>query len=145
MIRGIFVLRAISGVLFLIQLTLGILFWTGHALFLIPLHMAVGLLFVVSLLSLAVLTARVGAPRPPVIILATLAVVIGVVGFIQAQLLPGPDHWIVRVAHLALGILAMPIAGRLPTLLPSRARRPFCGDPMSRGRGGRSDRVAQRS
>jgi len=128
MIRGIFALRAISGVIFLTQLTLGILFWTGHALSLIPLHMILGSLFVVSLLTLAGLGARAGAPRAPVVALASVAVIILVVGFTQTRLVPGPYHWVIRVVHLALGMLAMPIAGRLPALLPSGS------GPFARGR-----------
>jgi len=127
MTRAILVLRAISGVLFLTQLTLGILFWTGHTLSLIPLHMLLGSLFVLSLLTLAVLSARAGAPRGPVVALGFLAVVILAVGFAQTRLVAGPNHWMIRVVHLGLAAVAMPLAGRLPTMLPSAPRR-FRGD-----------------
>src|SRR5262249_55540538 len=118
--RTIVVLRAVAGVLFLTQLVLGVLFWTGHALALTQLHMALGALFVIGIWTLAVLCARAGAPRAPVVALIALGVVIPIVGVTQMGLLPGPWHWVIRVLHLLLGMAAMPIAGRLPTLLPGR-------------------------
>jgi hypothetical protein len=132
MTRGLIALRAISGILFLIQLTLGILFWTAHALSLVPLHMLLGLLFVISLLTLAVLAARAGAPRAPVIVLAALAVAILALGYTQTRLVQGPTHWVIRVVHLALAMAAMPIAGRLPAMVPSS--RAAGGGDGSRGR-----------
>jgi hypothetical protein len=107
------VVRSITGVLWLAQLALGIVFWTGHALSLAQLHMGLGLLFVVALIVLAVLSARAGAPTPLVVTTIVLAAVILALGYAQVQILPGPYHWTVRVAHLLLGLIAMPLAGRL--------------------------------
>src|SRR5215831_8194119 len=107
MLRGIFVLRAISGILFLIQLILGIVFWTGHALGLVSLHTALGSLFVVAILTFAALAARAGAPRGPVIALVAVGVIIPIVGFAQMQLAPGTSHWVIRTVHLLLGFAAM--------------------------------------
>jgi len=111
--RSLTVMRSITGVLWLAQLALGIVFWTGHALSLAQLHMGLGLLFVVALIVLAVLSARAGAPTPLVVATVVLAAAILALGYTQAQILPGPYHWTVRVAHLLLGLVAMPLAGRL--------------------------------
>ena len=97
----------------LIQLVLGLLFWVGSVQALIPLHMQLGLLFVLStwVIAGASIRARVSAP------VAGFTLVWGVIvialGMTQAQIFPGPYHWIVRVAHLAVGIVAMALAGRL--------------------------------
>jgi hypothetical protein len=117
MLRSIFALRAISGVLFLILLVLGIVFWTGHALALVPLHMGLGSLFVVAILTFAALSARAGAPRGPVIALVTVGVIIPIVGFAQMQLAPGASHWLIRTVHLLLGFAAMAIVGRVTVRL----------------------------
>jgi hypothetical protein len=111
--RTIHVVRSIAGVLWLVQLALGIVFWTGHALSLAQLHMGLGLLFVLALVVLAVLSARAGAPTPLVVAAVVLSAAILALGYTQVQILPGPYHWTVRVAHLLLGLAAMPLAGRL--------------------------------
>lgn len=117
MSRSVLVLRATSGVLFLIQLVLGILFWIGQAMSLVQLHMMLGLLFVLALVAFAVAVARAGAPRGPAIGLALLAIVILVVGMMQMQWVPGPLHWTIRVLHLLLAMAAMAIVGRLTIML----------------------------
>src|SRR5262245_14035734 len=117
--RAIFVMRAVTGVLFLVQLVLGILFCTGHANELTQLHMAIGALFVIALWIQAGLCARAGAPRGPVIGLVVLGAVIPVVGMTQMAILPGASHWVIRVIHLLLALAAMPLAGRLTRMVRS--------------------------
>jgi hypothetical protein len=111
--RTLMVVRSIAGVLWLAQLALGIVFWTGHALSLAQLHIGLGLLFVLALVVLATLAARAGARTPLVASTLILAAAIVALGYTQVQILPGPFHWTVRVAHLLLGLAAMPLAGRL--------------------------------
>jgi len=92
---------------------LGLLFWTGRALGLIPLHMAVGASFVLGLLALVGLAAGAGL-RPVLVVLAGgYALMILVFGMVQTRLWPGPGHWMVQLAHLALGIGGMILAMRL--------------------------------
>jgi hypothetical protein len=113
MTTSILVVRSAMRFLMLAQLVLGILFWTGHAMGLVQLHMAVGGLFVVGLWLLAFLTGIAGAPRLQVLLVVVLGALIALVGYTQVQLLPGAYHWVVRVVHLLLGLLAIPLAGRL--------------------------------
>ena len=122
MTKSILVARGLTGFLWLVQLVLGTVFWTGHAMGLVQLHMAVGTLFVVALITLAVLCARAGAPVAPAAALVVLGVLIAAVGMVQVQLLPGEYHWVVRVVHLLLGVAAMPMAGRLS--MAARGPRP---------------------
>jgi len=122
--RNLMVVRSIAGILWLVQLALGIVFWTGHALSLAQLHMGLGLLFVLALIVLATLAARAGAPTPLVAATVVLAAAILALGYTQVQILPGPNHWIVRVAHLLLGLAAMPLAGRLSMAAGGERRGP---------------------
>ncbi|MEW6683809.1 MAG: hypothetical protein AB1451_12950 [Nitrospirota bacterium] len=92
---------------------LGVTFWIGHALQLAPLHMFLGGLLVLSLWALALLSFRQGARRG----LGAFAVVWGFIvpwlGMTQVQILPGEHHWVVRVAHLLVGVVALALAERL--------------------------------
>jgi hypothetical protein len=89
------------------------LFWAGTALQLIPVHMLLGMLLVVLLWLVAVLAFVAGANRG----LAVLAIVWGVVmpalGVTQDAILPGDLHWLVRLLHLAVGIVALGLVERL--------------------------------
>jgi hypothetical protein len=111
--RAILAFRSVAGILFLAQLVLGILFWTGRALGLVQLHMMLGGLFVVALVTVAILCARAGAPRGLVYLLLAWAVITPVVGFMQMQWMPGQFHWAIRVLHLLIGFGAMATLGRL--------------------------------
>ena len=101
-----------------VEVVLGIGFWTGHWIGLRPLHMALGVVFVLALWIIAGLA--LAARRA--IGLAVFALVWGAVlaGFGAAQqgLLIGALHWIIRVVHLAIAVAAIPMAERL-TRLPA--------------------------
>jgi hypothetical protein len=90
-----------------LQIVTGLLFWTGNALSLVPLHMLSGLLLVIGLWILAGigLRAGIGVLRAVVAIVWGLFVV--VFGLVQAGILPGELHWIVQVLHLLVGLAAM--------------------------------------
>ncbi len=107
-------MRAVATVaLMLVRLTglallvLGVLFWTGRATGLVPLHMLLGMLLVLGLWTLAIVGfgGKAGAGR------AVAALVWGLVvaglGFSQTRLVPGSAHWTIRVLHLLVGLAAM--------------------------------------
>ena len=105
------------------QVVLGLLFWTGRALTLLPLHMLMGMLFVLAYLVLAGLAAW-AALRPALVVLTVAwGLVIPAFGIIQSRLLPGPAHWVVKLAHLLIGIVAMIVAARLARFVRSNPRR----------------------
>jgi hypothetical protein len=87
---------------------LGLLFWSGNSLNLIPIHMLLGLLVVLSLWIVGIGQAFSSAGSWP---LAGGALLLGllvlVVGMRQSSLLVGPFHWLIQVVHLLLGILAV--------------------------------------
>ena len=88
-------------------LTLGLLFWTGNARGLIPLHMLLGLVLVLALWTLAGLAARAGVPIGLVALAVAWGLIVPALGLTQAQLLPGSAHWIIQVLHLLVGIGAI--------------------------------------
>lgn len=106
----------------IVQIVLGLLFWTGRALGYIPLHMSVGFVVVLGLWTLALLAlvARTGAGLPLFGILWGLA--LPALGMTQAGILVGPWHWVIRVVHLLMGLIALGVADRLATrVLKARA------------------------
>jgi hypothetical protein len=105
------------------QVVLGVLFWTGRALTFIPLHMALGLTFVLALWALAGLGARAGV-RLPLVVSGALwgAFVLGL-GMAQRSLLVGPWHWVVQVLHLLVGFAAMALAARLAAVIRKSGNR----------------------
>jgi hypothetical protein len=96
-----------------VQVLVGIAFWLGRAVPLRPAHMAVGMLFDLAFLTLVVLAALAGFRRTTVFAGVALAVAIPLFGVVQARILPGSAHWVVRSVHLLLGVLAMLMAARL--------------------------------
>src|SRR5262245_52351817 len=97
----------------LLQLVVGVVFWTGHALNLIPLHMMIGSVFVLALWALAGLGARSGAPPGLVALAFAWGVVVPAFGVTQARILPGDWHWVIRSLHLLTAIIAMGIGNRI--------------------------------
>jgi glucan phosphoethanolaminetransferase (alkaline phosphatase superfamily) len=89
---------------------LGILFWSGNSLNLIPIHMLMGLAVVLSLwivgIGQAFSSSGSWALACGALLLGLLVIVVGIR---QSSLLVGPFHWVIQVVHLLLGILAVGI------------------------------------
>jgi len=100
------VLRICGG----LAVILGLLFWSGNSLNLLPIHMLLGLLVVLSLWIIGIGQAFSSGGSWP---LAGGALLLGLlvigVGMTQSSLLVGPFHWVIQVVHLLLGILAVGI------------------------------------
>jgi len=105
---------------FVVQLLLGVLFWTGNALDLVPLHQTVGFLLVFGLWTLAALAARAGV-RPPLVALAAVwGLIVPILGLTQTRLLVGSAHWLIEVLHLLVGLGAIGQAEALAARVKER-------------------------
>jgi hypothetical protein len=103
------------------QIVLGLLFWSGRAIHLIPLHMSIGFLVVLGLWTIAVLALVARTRRGLAVFAVAWGIALPALGIPQAAILVGPWHWIVRVVHLAMGLAALAVADRLATgILRSR-------------------------
>ncbi len=98
---------------FLALLVLGILFWTGRAIGLEPLHMAIGGIFVLGLWTMAILGFASKAGADLVVMALFGGVIVLALGMAQKALMVGDLHWIVRVVHLLVGLAAMGPAEQL--------------------------------
>jgi hypothetical protein len=94
----------ITGVLLLI---LGLLIWTEGAFSLIGIHMLLGIVLVLSLWVLSALSVQAGVPVGLAASTAVIALVVIALGMTQTSILPGPNHWIVQVVHLLIGVSAV--------------------------------------
>jgi quinol-cytochrome oxidoreductase complex cytochrome b subunit len=116
----ILIARSLISLFGIALVVLGILFWTGHALSLLPLHMALGGLFVICMWVLAVLGFLAPGTRGFALLVLVWSLIVPALGAAQLSLLPGADHWVIQVAHLLVGIIAMGLAHSLARRLGRR-------------------------
>ena len=116
-ITGIQMLVRVAGV---VQILLGLAFWTGNALGLVDLHQLIGILLVLALWTLAALAHRAGVPGGLVAGAAVLGLLVAIVGLTQRELLSGSAHWVIEVIHLLLGIGLIGLAENLATRAKAR-------------------------
>ena len=91
-----------------LALILGILFWSGNSLNLVPIHMLLGILVVLSLWIVGIGQAfSSGGSWQLAGGALLLGLLVFVVGRTQSSLMVGPFHWVIQVVHLLLGILAV--------------------------------------
>ena len=107
MTASINILRWILRITFLLALLLGCALWIGRGYAYLQLHMWLGFIITFDLLMLAFL-ALLSRVRPalPLIGIAW-AILLPVLGIAQLHLLPGPNHWLISVIHLILGLGAI--------------------------------------
>ena len=97
-----------------VQIVLGIGFWTGHWFAATGVHMMNGIGYVVLLWILALIA--LFQRRTVGVALLAIAWGFGVamLGFSQHRILEGSSlHWIVRVVHLVVGVATLAFAERL--------------------------------
>lgn len=89
---------------FLVSLVLGLMLWSGRGYEYLRLHMWLGFAITFALLLLAVI-ALIARVKPVLPVIAFLwAALLPVIGIAQLKIMPGPNHWVIRVIHLLLGI-----------------------------------------
>ena len=86
---------------------LGVTFWTGNALQLIPVHIFLGIVLVLSLWMLAAIAGASGVQMRWVILAVAWGLILPVLGLTQDRLLTGGWHWTIQVLHLLIGLGAM--------------------------------------
>jgi hypothetical protein len=104
-----------------VMLLLGADVWRGAGPGIARAHIIVGLIFAIIL---GVMAAALAARRQSQFgyALLLLAVVMVVFGIIHPLILPGSHHWVVRVAHLLIGGMAIATGYRFAARLDDRLR-----------------------
>lgn len=117
----VLIARLLLSLLGVALVVLGIFFWTGHALSLLPLHaMVLGGLFVICLWVLVI--AGLLTPHTRAFALGVLvwSLIVPALGASQLSLLPGSYHWVVQVTHLVVGMIAVGLGQRLARRIAQR-------------------------
>src|SRR5262249_7218079 len=104
----------------LILIVLGLLFWTGNATTLIPLHMLLGVTLVLLLWTLAILGVIARVNPGLIAMVFVWSLIVPILGVTQTQLLPGPAHWLIRLLHLLVGLVAIVLADTLAKAIKRR-------------------------
>ncbi len=102
--------QPVVGLIGLVMITLGLLFWSGNALSLVPVHMLLGLLLVALLWTLAIMGIRAHVAAGLVVLAIVVGFVVPILGLLQSGLLTGQLHWIIRGTHLLVGLIAIALA-----------------------------------
>jgi len=97
----------------LILIVLGVLFWMDRALDLLPVHIIVGLVFVLLLWVLAFLGLRARVGPGSAFQVALWGAVALVLGMTQNRLLTDNAHWVIQALHLLVGVGTVGLAERL--------------------------------
>jgi len=101
------ILRWILRFGFLASLGIGVALWGGHAYNYLQLHMWIGFIITFALLALVAL-ALLSRMRPILPLLALVwAVLLPAIGIGQLKMMPGANHWVMRVLHLIIGVGAI--------------------------------------
>ena len=94
-------------------LALGLAFWLGYARSFTLLHIRFGMGVVLSLWALAAIAWWKTRRHSLALFAAAWGLATLVFGMTQMQLIPGPFHWIVKVAHLGVGVGAIALGAQL--------------------------------
>ena len=94
-------------------LILGLAFWFGYARSLTQLHIGLGAGLVLCLWLLAGIVWKNGGHNGLVVFAAAWGLASVLFGVTHGRLLLGPEHWVLEVAHLSLGLLTILIARQL--------------------------------
>ena len=108
---------------FVVQLILGIAFWTGHLDQLIPFHRLLGIALVLAVWAMAYVAARAGVNGRLVMVAVLWDLVAPVLGLTQEGILPGGFHWTVQILHLVVGFGLIGLAENMARRLSSGAAR----------------------
>jgi hypothetical protein len=96
-----------------VQVILGVLFWTGNAFTLLQVHMLTGIVLVLALWAQGILAARLGLGWVVALVAFVWGVIVVALGMTQDTLLTGDLHWLIKVLHLLVGLGAVGMAESL--------------------------------
>lgn len=115
--------RWVASIIGLGALLLGLAFWLFH-IDLINIHMLFGLIVTLSLLGLGIAMLFSRGLRLLGIISIIYAPILPIFGMTQSGLLIGDLHWLIRIAHMLVGIGALVLIGLIGARYQALKRKP---------------------
>jgi hypothetical protein len=107
------IIQVVAGIAGLVALVLGLLVWLAQANGVLPVHMILGVIVTLGLLIISIMAVLTSELRVLGVIGIIYALIIPVFGLTQYNLLPGDLHWLIRIAHLLVGLGAMGLMGNI--------------------------------
>ena len=104
----------------LLLLVLGVIIWTADADQLVGIHIALGIVLVLSLWTICFFAARAGVATGTVAFAAGWGVLVTVLGLTQEELVTGDLHWTIQVLHVAISMGAIWWGRRLAKAIQQR-------------------------
>jgi hypothetical protein len=115
------VLQNLGRLLGLTLLILGFLFWSHHYYSLVPLHISLGVGFVILLWGMAAIGIRTGISSALVVTAFLWGLVVLLFGMTMGRLLPGRAHEAIRVLHFLIGLGAIGLLESLGARIKRRS------------------------
>jgi hypothetical protein len=106
------IIQIILGIAGLGALTLGLLFWIAN-INLIGIHMLFGIIVALTLLVMSIIAVSTRGMRIWGVVGIVYALMVPVFGITQSSILTGNMHWLIRTAHMLVGIGALVLAGTM--------------------------------
>ena len=100
----------VARICWVLQLALGSIFWTGRITSLVPLHILIGLIFVLALWALAIAALQAGSSGTMAWVTIVWGLVVLLFGLGQTMILVSDAHPIIQILHLLVGIAALGLA-----------------------------------
>lgn len=115
-----------SGALLLI---LGVIIWVTDGHQPVGVHIALGVVFVLSFWTICAIAARSGVPAGTVAFAAAWGVVVVLLGLSQEEMVTGEWHWTIQVLHVAISMGAIWWGRRLAAMIRSQRAPSFASQP----------------
>jgi hypothetical protein len=109
----VLVLQMLARLLFVAQILIGFAIWFGWAPNAVTLHTALGSLFVLVLWIISAIALFALSKRGVALFGLLWGGLVLWFGMAQTTLLPGAQHWAIRLTHLLVGLAAMGLAESL--------------------------------
>jgi hypothetical protein len=113
MVTAMKLLNALIGIGGLALIILGFGFWGGTWTELVPLHEKIGILVVLLLWVVALIGLAYNVSKVRIAIAIVWGFIVIGFGFAQTGIMLGGMHWIIRVLHLIVGLVALILAGTI--------------------------------
>lgn len=119
-------------------LLLGLIVWiTGINI--VTIHMLFGLTLTLSFLIVSIIMVLTGGMRVLGLAGIIYALIVPVFGVTQDALLPGDWHWLIRVAHMLVGLGALPLIQIISTRY-QRLKQPEASQPAAQQAASQTER-----
>jgi hypothetical protein len=122
MAMAMMLVNALIGIAGLALIILGFAFWAGKWTDLVPMHEKIGIVVVLLLWVVALIGLAYNVSKARIAIAIVWGFIVIGFGFAQTGIMVGDMHWVIRVLHLIVGLVALSLAGTIARGISDTAR-----------------------